>query len=654
MVYLAHPERAIIQHRIGIISPLAEQVDVRPSWLAHIVPPGESHQWMARMMGTNMAYRRQALLEVGGFDEFYEWVYDESDVGLRLANAGKLVHPVQEAVVYHLPASSRNRVVYTASGRWWIQTKAIFYFAIKNGRAASEAWRTIFVRALHSAHGHWLWEGHLWRTGQLGWLKMWAMRASEIRGALSGTITGLFRPRRLIPASSIRSMLDKNEPIMKFQNDDSARQPSVDPVSGYRPAISLPDPPLRICLLSSSYPPEPPEGVGRHTHLMARGLFACGHTVHVITRGQRDEVSFYDGAYVHKLAMRLERYSRYQRFPNLYYSLNHSHAVYEQVKRLMLNEGIQVVDSPVWQLDGLVTAVSGVAPVVVRLQTAVRQIAGLQRDDNDDMRLVGEMEQTLIEQAAYWVPNSRATLDAAQKVYHATLPEGRYMVVPHGIVPVEDNEIRPFDPQRVSDPLTILYVGRLEKRKGILDLFEAIPHVLKQAPNVKFMIVGSDNSENDRFKRQTGMDYPAYFTSRYPQLSSRVQFTGAVSDDKLQSLYQSCDLFVAPSLYESFGLIYLEAMNYAKPVIGCRAGGIPEVVDHGVTGLLVEPEAPAALAEAMASLCQSPVKLREMGLAGRQRLLDKFTHIQMARGFEQAYRSVIQAWAARSQSDAEE
>ena len=121
-----------------------------------------------------------------------------------------------------------------------------------------------------------------------------------------------------------------------------------------------------------------------------------------------------------------------------------------------------------------------------------------------------------------------------------------------------------------------------------------------------------------------------------------VQFLGAVSEEKLNELYQGCDLFVAPSLYESFGLIYLEAMNYGKAVVGCRAGGIPEVVDDGGCGLLVEPEAPAALAEAILRLVRSPQLLHEMGLAGRSRLLERFTYVHMARGFAQAYRTVLQ------------
>lgn len=146
---------------------------------------------------------------------------------------------------------------------------------------------------------------------------------------------------------------------------------------------------------------------------------------------------------------------------------------------------------------------------------------------------------------------------------------------------------------------TVLYLGRLEKRKGIQDLFAAIPQVLAKIPNVQFIIAGANNSHRDGFQQQTGLTYAAYFQQQYAQFTGQVSFLGQVSEEKLNELYQTCDLFVAPSLYESFGLIYLEAMNYGKPVIGCRAGGIPEVINEGITGLLAEPEAPDSLAKAM-------------------------------------------------------
>ncbi len=642
-VYRIHPEQPLIQHHIGIASGLAEQMDVRASWLEAIVPPGEGYQWHGRMMGTNMVFRRQDLLAVGGFDEFYQWVYDDTDIALRLVNSGKLVHPVKEAVVYHVPASSRNRTVNTSVGNWWIQTKAAFYFSLKNGPLGGNGRAHIFRRCLHLWHGHLLWYSHLRRERLITARQHWRMRLQEIQGVVSGAYNGLRQSTRQLPALDLSMASSPRDPFLPFQNENSVMQPTVDPLTGQQPPITLPESPLRICLLSQAYPPQQYEGVGRHTHLMAQGLFELGHTVHVITSGEKDAVSFYDGAFVHQTPYQMARYGSYHLYPRLHHVLNYSHAVYEQVRRLRLNDGIQVVDSPLWQMDGLVTAVSGEIPVVLRLQTAIKQIATIQQDKDADSRLLGEMEQSFVSRAAHLVPNSQATVTAVQKVYGFTHYSDRLTIIPHGIVPVPDEMVRPFDPQNPPPTLTVLYVGRLEKRKGIRDFFAAIPRVAGRLPDVRFVIVGADNSHQDGFLARHGADYAATFQRQHPKLTGRVEFTGAVSEAELQQHYQNCDLFVAPSLYESFGLIYLEAMNYAKPVIGCQAGGIPEVVEHGVSGLLVEPEAPAALAEAMLTLLQSPAKLREMGLAGRQRLLQQFTHIEMARRFAAVYRRVIAA-----------
>lgn len=642
VVYMIYPQESRMQHRIGVMSSLFEHKDVRASWLEYLAPPGMGCRWVARMMGTNMAFRRQALLEAGGFDEFFVYVGEETDLILRMVDAGYVIHPVLEAPVYHIPASSRHRRMFSAYGKWWLQTRSGVYFAIKNGLSAGDSVGNIVLRCLHLVHGHWIGYGQYRRERKITWAQLWMMRLGELYAVAVGTLAGLFAKRRLLDRKAIRSEAGSDSPILRFQNEHSATQGSIDPISGELPLRELPAPPLRLCLLSGQYPPESYDGIGRLTHLMARGLFELGHTVHVITRGDTERVAFYDGAYVHHILPCDGRYSAYRCFPNLFYALNYSHAVYDKVRRLVMNDGVQLVDSPIWQFEGLVTAVSGIVPTVVRLVTTFTQIAELHREHGEDARLVREMERTLIEHAAYVLPNTYATLEAAHSVYHLEIAADRYTVIPYGIVPVADEAIRPFDPQHANGPLTVLFVGRLEKRKGILDLFQAIPAVLQAVPETQFIIAGRDNSEHDGFRRQTGMDYPSYFLQHYGRYASRVEFRGPVSDEELQSLYQSCDLFVAPSLYESFGLIYLEAMNYAKPVVGCNAGGVPEVVDHGTTGLLVEPGAPRALAEAIIALLRSPTLLREMGLAGRQRLLDKFTYLRMARDFAQVYRMVLQ------------
>ncbi len=650
VVYLVHPAHSAIQHRLGIISALAEQYDVRAGLLDKLPPEGLGRFWTMRMMGANMAYRRSALMAIGGFDEFYEWVYDDTDAAVRLASAGFFVQPTAEAPVYHVPASSRNRVAFTFQGRWWIQTKAAVYFSIRNGRALGEPIRDILRRIGYFVHGHWLWNVDLHRHKKISSGQLLKASMLEAKGAFLGATNALFRPPTLLSQSMHHEENTSSEPIQPYLNQDSALQPSVDPVSGRRSTVTLVDPPLRVALLSFNYPPERYEGVGRHTNLMAKGLFELGHTVHVLTHGKQEGVSFYDGAYVHRVPYRLNRYLHLRHLPKVHHLLNYSHAVHERLERLLLNDDIQIVDTPVWQADGFVTAVSGMLPVVVRPQTAQRQIGQIERDFSDDTRLVGEIEETLLRRAALIAANSFATTIALQKVYRVSDQSAPIQIIPHGIEAVADEATRPFPLDRLPAKLTVLYVGRLEKRKGIQDLFTAIPKVLRIVPHVEFIIAGADNSEADGFKRKTGLSYPAYFRKRYPECTASVQFLGEVSEERLQTLYQSCHLFVAPSLYESFGLIYLEAMNYAKPVIGCRAGGIPEVVDDGVTGRLVDPESPEQLAEAMAALLQSPRTLYEYGVAGRQRLLDRFTHIHMARGFEQVYRRVLAETAAMAQS----
>jgi glycosyltransferase involved in cell wall biosynthesis len=648
-VFQHDPRYPGILYCIGIASSFCEQYLVRRSMLDQIVPEGAGSQWFMRVNGNNMAFRRQALLTSGGFDEFYIWVAEETDLCFRMVNAGHLIHPVKELSIHHFPAASRNRDLrQMGKGRWWLETRSLTYYTIKNGRVAGDSDRAVLLRILHLVHGHCLKWLHMRSQGDLTNLQAVRLCLGEVRGALEGAAGALTAERKLIPAAQIERVLNQQPPaIQPFQSAEASFQSAVDPNVGRAPVISMPEEPLHLCLTSGFYPPNNYSGIGRHTNLMARGLFECGHVVHVVTQGEKEMTTFYDGAYVHAIPYRLDRYQRYRHFPNLHHMLNYSHAVHDKVKRLHLNEGIQLVDSPLWQVNGLVTAKSELLPVVLRLQTATRQVSDIQKDEDLDKQMVGEIEKSLIEQADYLVPNSKATLSAIITVYGLDSQPYRATIIPHGIEPVAEEQVSPFPLANPPETLTVLYVGRLERRKGIRALMEAIPTVLARMPNVRFLIAGEDNSVHDGFRTQTGQDYISYFSQRYQRYKDKVRFLGHVSEEDLNQLYRSCDLFVAPSLYESFGLIYLEAMNYAKPVIGCKAGGIPEVVEDGVTGLLVEPDASAPLAEAILKMLGSHTLLYEMGMAGRQHLLEKFTHIQMARSFVEVYRKVISEFAAK-------
>src|SRR5262249_8720911 len=118
----------------------------------------------------------------------------------------------------------------------------------------------------------------------------------------------------------------------------------------------------------------------------------------------------------------------------------------------------------------------------------------------------------------------------------------------------------------------------------------------------------------------------------------RVHFHNAVPDADLQAFYRDADVFVAPSLYESFGLIYLEAMQYGVPVVGCRVSNVPEVVSHEEEGLLVEPGNAAALADALDRLMRDESLRRALGSRAEMAVRSVRSHVGLAERMVIEYR----------------
>jgi phosphatidyl-myo-inositol dimannoside synthase len=163
----------------------------------------------------------------------------------------------------------------------------------------------------------------------------------------------------------------------------------------------------------------------------------------------------------------------------------------------------------------------------------------------------------------------------------------------------------------------ILSVSRLDasdRYKNIDLVIEAMSTVLREVPDAFYVVVG-DGTDRARL---LGL-------AREMGVADRVYFAGRVSDELLAAFYQACDVFVLPSTREGFGIVLLEAMYYAKPCVGVRAGAIPEVIDDKTTGLLTEPGDPGALAKALVRLLTSDRLRDAMGRAGRERFEAEFS-----------------------------
>ena len=163
----------------------------------------------------------------------------------------------------------------------------------------------------------------------------------------------------------------------------------------------------------------------------------------------------------------------------------------------------------------------------------------------------------------------------------------------------------------------LLSVSRLqpsERYKNMEEVITSLPQVLRQLPDAFYVIIG------DGPKRQHFFDL-----AQHLGLAGKVILPGSVPADLLPSYYAACDAFVLPSTKEGFGIVFLEAMAHAKPCIGARAGGVPEVIRDGLTGLLVDPsDLPRSLPDAILRLLSDPLLARTMGDRGQDDLQRNF------------------------------
>lgn len=176
----------------------------------------------------------------------------------------------------------------------------------------------------------------------------------------------------------------------------------------------------------------------------------------------------------------------------------------------------------------------------------------------------------------------------------------------------------------------------LEERKGHRFLLEAAALLKEQGLRLTYRFAG-EGSERESLQRI------AYRLG----LRDEVLFLGFVSD--IPTFLSSVDIFVLPSLYEGLGIAVLEAMAAGKPVVASRTGGIPELVIDRVTGLLVPPKDPGALARAILHLVSQAGLGRRMGDKGREQVLERFTMEQMAKKNEDYYYELREAPPVRSQ-----
>ncbi len=167
-------------------------------------------------------------------------------------------------------------------------------------------------------------------------------------------------------------------------------------------------------------------------------------------------------------------------------------------------------------------------------------------------------------------------------------------------------------PMPHNDVKIILTVGRIVERKGIVFLIRALPKILSVLP-AKLVIVGSGDPPVEAALRAVTMELG---------LEKSVVFAGKIPEAELIAQYRGCDVFCLPAIVDSqgetegLGVVLLEALNYARPVVASRVGGIPDIIRDGETGLLCPQKDPEALADTLLTMLRDPERAEKLGRQG--------------------------------------
>jgi glycogen(starch) synthase len=410
---------------------------------------------------------------------------------------------------------------------------------------------------------------------------------------------------------------------------------------------------MRICLISREYPPDTGwGGIGAYTYLHANTLAELGHDVEVVALTKEgvsvqpppSEGALPGAKYSIKLhrvpwSFSLSELGLIEKLlPFSHYVLKCVAGLWKTFNDLHQANPFDVVEAPEHLAEALFPSLTKVCPLVVRLHTPQFKIVaeGFHHlTPNFDQQLTGMFERQTILQADLVTSPSE---NLAKYVCTDTgLPLNAVCMIAN---PVNADKFNPEGEKRFPSDgrLTVLFAGRLEERKGVYQLIDAVPAVVKAYPNVRFILLGKDT--------ETGINHTSAKAILEGRLSahhctSHVQFVDHVNLDQMPAAYRSADICVVPSLYDNAPYTVLEAMSCGKPIVGAASGGIPEYLVDGTTGTLVQPGDVQELAQALIDLLKDEEKRNRFGAAARRRILDVYDRKEVAAHTVEAYQVAI-------------
>ena len=222
--------------------------------------------------------------------------------------------------------------------------------------------------------------------------------------------------------------------------------------------------------------------------------------------------------------------------------------------------------------------------------------------------------------------------DVLRKIGEQHLPGTTPLITINNGLNPERVIAQPADIQKQGEERIVLSVANLKERKGIQYVILAVERLLKENINLKYLIVGDGpyRPELERLVHELG-------------LAQQIVFVGQQEYHKTMQYMAACDVFVLPSWDEAFGVVYIEAMANAKPVIGCMEQGIEDIVMDSVTGFLVKPRDIDDLVRVLAEILTHPQQGIKVGRRAQKHVLENFTWDKNAQEMVRIYKETIKA-----------
>lgn len=376
---------------------------------------------------------------------------------------------------------------------------------------------------------------------------------------------------------------------------------------------------MHICFLCNEYPPGMHGGIGAFTQTLARKLVVQGHQVSVLGIGSVPlKVTRQDaGVCVCQLPA--------TRLPWAGFLLNGARLRHE-IAEMSLRTPFDLIEGPE-SAFAMLSARSDVARII-RMHGGHHFFAATLGSRPRLWRSCLERRSFALADALCAV--SQFVADETKRLLR--IRDRPIRVVPN---PVDTERFRPR-PEVSVVPGRIVFVGTLCEKKGIRQLIQALPRILRSVPHARLLVVGRDSIDPG-----TGGSYREGLIQSI-HLESRISFKDHLENSDLPSELAAAEVLVFPSHMEAQGLVVIEGMAMGKPVVASGTGPGPELIEHGVSGLLCNPHDPASIAAAVIAVLKDRNLAGVLSRSARQRAVSHFSIGTLVHRNEEFYQDCME------------